>query len=62
MDEADGVAKRPERAAKSQPAVDKNTPRKLRVVYRQGALHLREPLDFAEDTELEILLRPAPPR
>jgi ribonuclease HI len=38
------------------------TPRKLRAHYRSGALHLLTPLDLPEDTEVEILLRPAPKR
>jgi ribonuclease HI len=60
MDEAEGVTKRPVAVTKSEPAIDKNAPRKLRAIYRSGALHPREPLDFPEDTELEILIRPAP--
>jgi len=60
MDEADGVPPRPAATSKSEPAIDKNTPRKLRARYKNGALHLREPLDLADDTEVEILLRPAP--
>jgi ribonuclease HI len=47
-------------AAKSEPAITKDTPRKLRARYRAGVLHLREPLDLDDDTEVEILLRPAP--
>jgi ribonuclease HI len=60
MDEADGVPARAASAAKSEPAITKDTPRKLRARYRAGVLHLREPLDLADDTEVEILLRPAP--
>jgi ribonuclease HI len=60
MDEADGVPARVTSGAKSEPAITKDTPRKLRARYRAGVLHLREPLDLADDTEVEILLRPAP--
>src|SRR5271168_433017 len=60
MDEADGIPSRPSAAPKSEPAITKDTPRKLRARYKNGALHLREPLDLADDTEVEILLRPAP--
>ena len=35
-------------------------PRKLRAQVRNGGLHLLEPLDLPENTEVEILLRPAP--
>jgi ribonuclease HI len=35
-------------------------PRKLRAQVRNGGLHLLDPLDLPEDTEVEILLRPAP--
>src|ERR1700731_3584892 len=37
-----------------------SAPRKLRAQVRDGGLHLFEPLDLPEDTEVEILLRPAP--
>jgi ribonuclease HI len=60
MDEADGIPSRPATSAKSEPAITKDTPRKLRARYRAGVLHLREPLDLADDTEVELLLRPAP--
>jgi ribonuclease HI len=60
MDEADGIPSRPAAAPKFEPAITKDTPRKLRACYRAGVLHLREPLDLDEDTEVEILLRPAP--
>jgi hypothetical protein len=36
------------------------TPRKLRAQVRNGGLHLLDPLDLPENTEVEILLRPAP--
>jgi len=35
-------------------------PRKLRAQVRNGGLHLLDPLDLPENTELEILIRPAP--
>ena len=35
-------------------------PRKLRAQVRNGGLHLFDPLDLPENTEVEILLRPAP--
>jgi len=35
-------------------------PRKLRAQVRNGGLHLLDPLDLPENTEVEILLRPAP--
>jgi ribonuclease HI len=34
-------------------------PRKLRAQVRNGGLHLLDPLDLPENTEVEILLRPA---
>jgi len=37
-----------------------SAPRKLRAQVRKGGLHLLEPLDLPENTEVEILLRPAP--
>jgi ribonuclease HI len=37
-----------------------SAPRKLRAQVRNGALHLLDPLDLPENTEVEILLRPAP--
>jgi ribonuclease HI len=37
-----------------------SAPRKLRAQVRNGGLHLLEPLDLPENTEVEILLRPAP--
>jgi ribonuclease HI len=60
MDEADGVPARPSASPRGEPAITKDTPRKLRARYRAGVLHLREPLDLDDDTEVEILLRPAP--
>jgi ribonuclease HI len=38
----------------------RSAPRKLRAQVRDGALHLLDPLDLPENTEVEILLRPAP--
>jgi ribonuclease HI len=37
-----------------------SAPRKLRAQVRNGVLHLLDPLDLPENTEVEILLRPAP--
>jgi len=37
-----------------------SAPRKLRAQVRNGELHLLEPLDLPENTEVEILLRRAP--
>jgi ribonuclease HI len=37
-----------------------SAPRKLRARVRNGGLHFLEPLDLPENTEVEILLRPAP--
>jgi ribonuclease HI len=37
-----------------------SAPRKLRAQVRNGGLHLLDPLDLPENTEVEILLRPAP--
>ena len=37
-----------------------SAPRKLRAQVRNGALHLLDPLVLPENTEVEILLRPAP--
>ena len=37
-----------------------SAPRKLRAQVRDGRLHLLDPLDLPENTEVEILLRPAP--
>src|ERR1700676_2501906 len=37
-----------------------SAPRKLRAQVRNGGLHLLEPLDLPDKTEVEILLRPAP--
>jgi ribonuclease HI len=38
----------------------RGAPRKLRARVRNGGLHLLDPLDLPENTEVEILLRPAP--
>jgi ribonuclease HI len=46
-------------AVKGEKPVDP-APRKLRAQYRDGKLHLLKPLDLPENTEVEILLRPAP--
>lgn len=37
-----------------------SAPQKLRARVRNGGLHFLEPLDLPENTEVEILLRPAP--
>ena len=64
LDETAGGARQP---AKIKPPVqNKETstshtaPRKLRAHYRNGGLHLLEPLDLPENTEVEILLRLSP--
>jgi ribonuclease HI len=38
----------------------RSAPRKLRAQVRNGGLYLLDPLDLPENTEVEILLRPAP--
>jgi ribonuclease HI len=60
LDETSGLTK---------PEIQKNesrdaqaVPRKLRAKVRNGDLHFLEPLDLPENTEVEILLRPAPKR
>jgi ribonuclease HI len=47
---------------KAAPAAAPDAPRKLRAQVRNGGLHFREPLNLPENTEVEILLRPAPKR
>jgi ribonuclease HI len=47
---------------KPAPAAVPDAPRRLRAQVRNGGLHFREPLDLPENTEVEILLRPAPKR
>jgi len=37
--------------------VPAQTTRKIRAVYRQGALHPDKPLDLPEDAEVEITIR-----
>jgi ribonuclease HI len=66
MDEADG---RSPASAAAKPATKKSPasacdlmPRKLRARVRNGQLHFIEPLDLPDNTEVEILLRPAPKR
>jgi ribonuclease HI len=59
MDEADGRSNHSVSNPKAEPAITKDTPRKLRARYRNGALHLQAPLDLPDGTEVEILLRPA---
>ncbi|HEY2460254.1 MAG TPA: ribonuclease HI family protein [Candidatus Acidoferrum sp.] len=60
LDETAGGRPASSAAAKSESRPSPAEPRKLRANYRGGALHLREPLDFPEDTEVEILIRRAP--
>jgi ribonuclease HI len=63
LDETSG---RPKPSVTPKPARPKlsqgmqNAPRKLRALVRNGVLHPLEPLDLPENTEIEILLRPAP--
>jgi len=64
LDETSGkanpsVTTKPEVRAKL-PLDMQSAPRKLRAQVRNGALHLFEPLDLPENTEVEILLRPTP--
>jgi ribonuclease HI len=42
------------------PQDTQGAPRKLRAQVRNGGLHLLDPLDLPENTEVEILLRPMP--
>jgi ribonuclease HI len=55
------VALKPEGPDKP-PATADSAPRKLRAQYRNGSLHLLEPLDLPENTEVEIVLRARPKR
>jgi ribonuclease HI len=64
LDETSGKSK-PSVAAKPDgrpklPQDMQSAPRKLRAQVRNGGLHLLDPLDLPENTEVEILLRPAP--
>jgi len=64
LDETSGKAK-PSAATKTEarpklPQDMQSAPRKLRAQVRNGVLHLLDPLDLPENTEVEILLRPAP--
>jgi len=61
MDEAEGRSRPPAVAAKTEKGSANPAPKKLRAVYRNGALHPHEALQLAENTEVEILLRPAAP-
>jgi ribonuclease HI len=64
LDETSGKPK-PSATAKTEtrpkfPQDMQSAPRKLRAQVRNGGLHLLDPLDLPENTEVEILLRPAP--
>jgi ribonuclease HI len=64
LDETSGkpkppVSAKPEGRPKL-PLEMQRAPRKLRAQVRNGGLHLLDPLDLPENTEVEILLRPAP--
>ena len=64
LDETSGkpkpsVTAKPESGPKL-PREMQSAPRKLRAQVRNGGLHLLEPLDLPDNTEVEILLRPAP--
>ena len=60
LDEAEGRTRPPaSAAAKNEEPATNPAPQKLRAVYRNGALHLKGRLDLPENTEVEILLRPA---
>jgi probable phosphoglycerate mutase len=59
MDETSGAPRRPQLdapAANLQPP----RPRKIRARFRNGALIPLDPLDLAEGSEVEILVRPVP--
>ncbi|HTC66948.1 MAG TPA: reverse transcriptase-like protein [Candidatus Acidoferrum sp.] len=63
LDETSGkpkpsVTTKPE-SRPTRPGDLQSAPRKLRAQVRNGGLHLLEPLDLPENTEVEILLRPA---
>jgi ribonuclease HI len=60
LDETAGRTKVPAVIQKSDSLAE--VPRKLRAHYRDGGLHLLEPLDLPENTEVEILLRLPPKR
>jgi ribonuclease HI len=64
LDETSGRAKPPIKpeTRKNESRASESAPRKLRAQYRNGGLHLLEPLDLPENTEVEILLRPSPKR
>jgi ribonuclease HI len=49
-------------ASSARPRALEDAPRKLRAIVKSGGLHFASPLDLPEDTEVEILLRPAPKR
>ena len=62
LDETSGTPKPSVIKAKVRPKLPQDTksaPRKLRAQVRNGGLHLLDPLDLPENTEVEILLRPA---
>lgn len=64
LDETSGKPKAPVATkAEGRPKLPQDmqgAPRKLRAQVRNGELHLLDPLDLPENTEVEILLRPAP--
>src|SRR5579859_7676740 len=55
MDEVSGKSSSPSAANSTRSA----EPKKLKARYYKGLLQLSEPLDLPDDTEVEILLRPA---
>lgn len=64
LDETEGRVRTPGEnktaTLKSEKQGANSASRKLRAIYRNGGLHLLGPLDLPENTEVEILLRPAP--
>jgi len=59
MDEAEGRTRPPVAAPKNEKGAVNSTPQKLRAVYRDGALHLKDALNLPENTDVEILVRPS---
>jgi ribonuclease HI len=66
LDETSGRSKpadtTTDKSTSTRPRALEDAPRKLRARVKSGGLHFASPLDFPEDTEVEILLRLAPKR
>jgi ribonuclease HI len=61
LDETAGISKPPVgQKPEGRTNHSSSTPRKLRAQFRNGALHLLEPLDLPENAEVEILVRLVP--